>query len=414
MPTFTYKAKKGPEKLVDGIIDAPNMDGAVAQILRMGLTPLDVAPSDGKENKARRFLVTPVSPRLSVNFGSGIRRQDMAWFTRQMSDMTAAAVPLLRALEVIRRQIKRPAFYDVVDKIYGVVREGGSLSDGMARYPQVFPPYYVSMVRSGEFGGHLEQVLARLSEYLEKEQQMRARVRSSLAYPAVILLVGILTVFVLLTFVIPRLAVMYEDMGQALPLPTQILIAVSNFFAGFWWLIGLAVAALWIAAVQWTKTPAGRWNMDLFLSRLPFVSNFIRDVEVGRFSRSLGTMIATGVSMMSAMRSVGAIVQNAVFKEELRVLTQKVEDGSSLRVGLKNSVFFPDEAVQMISVGEETGKLDESLRRVAEIFENRADETGRMVVSIIGPMILIVVVAIIGFVVVALLLPILEMNLIVE
>jgi general secretion pathway protein F len=417
MPTFIYKAKQGPQTLIDGSLEASNRDHAVSKILQMGLTPLDVNQSDAKTFSTGEKPL-PKEQFLQENFLSSLKtrvsKRDIVWFTRQMSDMTGASVPLLRSLEIIQRQTIPPQFKKILEGVHAAVRDGGSFSDGLAKYPQAFARFYTSMVRTGEVSGELDQVLSRLADHLEKEQEMYSRIQASLAYPVFILGVGALTVFVLMTFVIPRLLVIYEDMDQVLPFSTQILIATSAVFVKFWWLmIIVAVLGFWQGG-RWFKTAQGRlWKDTLFL-RIPFLKDFIRNIEVGRFSRSLATLLATGVPIYMGLKTVEATIGNVILRQEISELGTRISDGSSLRIALKNTQFFPEAAVSMISVGEETGRLDQSLFKVADIFERQADQASRMMISVLGPLMLVFIVMVVGFVVVALMLPILQMNLIVE
>jgi type II secretory pathway component PulF len=412
MPKFIYKARKGPQQLIDGFVDAINMERAVAQILQMGLTPVDVMPSEdvvslgAKKNSLKASLWMPFKKRVGP--------REIVPFFRQMSDLSGASVPLLRSLEIVGRQTNHPAFKSMIEGVRASVEDGGSLSDGLMKYPGVFRNFYTSMVRTAEVSGQLPEVLSRLAEYLEKEQETQGRIKNSLAYPIFVLLIGVLTVFVLLTFVIPKLVLMYEDMDQALPLPTIILMSVSYFLAKFGWIMIVVSGFLFWQLKKWLNTPYGQWRKDFLLLKIPFFWNFILNVEIGRFSRSLGTLIATGVSMITALKAVEDTIQNTILRQEIRELIQKVSDGGSLRLGLKETVFFPEYAINMIAVAEETGKLDQSLFKIADIFERQADQTSRWMVSILGPLMLVGIVIVIGFVVVALLLPILQMNLIVE
>jgi type II secretory pathway component PulF len=410
MPKFIYKARKGPEQLIDGVVDAANLEKAVASILQLGLTPVDVAPSLGSTRATtKKYRVS-----VSLPFKKRIPQKDIVLFFRQMSDLIGAAVPLLRSLEIIQRQIHHPMFQEVVSGVHAVVEDGGSLSEGLTKYAEIFPAFYTSMVKTAEVSGQLPEVLSRLADYLEKEQETYGRIKSSLAYPVFVLGVGILTVFILLTFVIPRLVLMYEDMDQTLPFVTLALMTVSGFMAKFGWVIfGMGALVIW-QMQRWLQTPYGQWRKDFLLLKVPFLWKFILNVEIGRFSRSLGTLVATGVPMVIALKAVESTVQNAILRQEIRELIQKVSDGGSLRLALQETVFFPESAINMIAVAEETGKLDQSLFKVAEIFERQADETSRWMVSILGPLVLVGIVIVVGFMVVALLLPILQMNLIIE
>jgi len=227
MPQFSYKAKEGPGKIVDGVIEASNNEGAINEIIRSGLVPLEVVPAELNTGSKTEKSVKKESLRLIRQ----VSLKDLTVFTRQISDLVDASVPMLRSLQITSSQTRSPHFKQVIDEMHASVKDGSAFSDALARHKQVFSSLFINMVKAGEVSGNLEKVLRRLADYLEKEQETRSKVKSSLAYPMLILVVGIVTVFVLLTFVIPRLSVIFDDLDQALPLPTVILTGISGFFA---------------------------------------------------------------------------------------------------------------------------------------------------------------------------------------
>ena len=260
----------------------------------------------------------------------------------------------------------------------------------------------------------MEIVLNRLADYLDKEQETQSKVRSSLAYPALILIVGILTVFVLLTFVIPRLTVMFDDFNQDLPLVTLFLINISSFFAQFWWIMVISITGGIVYLKKWFQSEKGRLWFDSTIIKLPIFGYFIKVVEIGRFCRTLGTLLESGVVITTALNSVWATVNNQVLRNEIKQVSEDVTNGASLRGALKSCSFFPEIAVNMISVGEETGNLEKSLLKIADTFERQADQTIKTLVSLIGPIVLVFIVSIVGVVVIAMLLPIFQMNLLIS
>lgn len=410
MPTFKYKAKQGPDKIVQGAVEAPSWDGAIQEIIRQGFAPIDVVKAEGAAAPRRENVTAAAVPRIRKKVGL----LTVALFTRQMSDLLAAAVPMLRALEVVSGQIKDAYFKTVVAQMRDIVHNGGSLADALARYPDVFPPLYVNMVRTGELGGRLQQVLSHLATHLEKEQEVIGKIRSSMAYPLLVLAVGCVTVFVLLSFIIPRLTVMFEDLDQALPVPTVVLMNISAFFARWWWLILAAAILIGGYVSRWLQTSAGRMTFDRFKIRLPVLGEFIRTVEVSRFARTLGTLLASGVSINVALKAVSATASNVVFGEEVEKIASQVSEGASLKGALQKASFFPEMAVNMVSVGEEAGHLEQSLEKVAQTYEWQADQTVKTMLSLLGPLVLIVIVSLVGFALIAMLLPILRMNLLVQ
>jgi general secretion pathway protein F len=410
MPHFQYSAKEGPNKVVTNIIEADNSDQAIKKIIQLGLTPLDIFPASAQTLTASE---KKAAPKVAFTFFKAVSLSDLVVFTRQMSDLIEASVPILRTLQLVTNQTQNPRFKKIVEELTASVRDGQSFSSALARYPTIFSSLYINMVKTGEVSGKLNLVMTRLADYLEKQKDTRGKIIASLSYPILIMFVGVLTVFVLLTFVIPKLSVMFEDFDQKLPLPTIILMNVSSFFAHFWWAIIFGFVLTGVYLKRLLQTPLGKERLDTFLLKLPFLGDFFRVIEVAQFTRTLGTLVESGVVITSALNSVYYVVDNTVFKREVKKIADEVTNGRSLKAALRNTTFFPERAVNMISVGEETGELSRGLNKVADIFEREADQVIKTLVSLLGPIVLILIVSVVGCVVIALLLPILQMNTIV-
>ncbi len=406
MPKFTYKAKEGPGQIISGHIEADTVDNAIQKVIQLGLTPIDVflqqVPQKGAAASKQRN-----SP---FNFGQKVKLKDIVLFTRQVSDLVDASVPMLRALQIVLNQTRNSIFQAKVQQIYDFVKDGGSFSESLNQHRDIFSNLYVSMVRTGELGGQLSLVLNRLAIHMEGEQETRSKVKNSLAYPLFILIVGVITVFILLTYVVPQLSVMYDDFDQQLPFATRILTGLSAFCSRFWWLILLAGGFIFGAARQWLQTEAGRTKIDTFVLKAPIIGEFITIVEVGRFARTLGTLVESGVVITQALDSVSAVMENSILKRELEQASHLVANGASLKVAMDQCSFFPEMAVNMISVGEETGQLHKGLYKIADIYERESDAAMKTTVSLLGPIVLVLIVGVVGFVVVAMLMPIFQMN----
>lgn len=408
MTRFSYKAKEGPGKIIDGVIESESLDQAVKKIIQSGLTPIDVG-----------VYVPPApvvtKPKTGLKaFVQRVKLSDLVNFSRQMADLVDASVPILRALQLVSKQVQNPQFKIIVEDIHVFVRDGGSFSGGLARHPKIFSVLYINLVKTGEVSGKLEVVLNRLADYLEKEQDIRNKVRASLAYPALVIVVGAVTVFVLLSFVIPRLTVMFDDLDQKLPLPTLILVWVSTYFSQYWWVLVGAVVAGGVYFKRFISSEKGLMRFHRWLLNLPLIGKLLKTVEVGRFSRTMATLLESGVVITTALNSVSATVQNTVLRDEIKQVAEEVTGGMSLKKALQSSTFFPEMAVNMISVGEETGRMEKGLAKIAETYERESEQAVRAFVSLLGPAVLVVIVCFVGFVVVAILLPIFKMNLIVQ
>lgn len=424
MPLFKYTAKEGPHRVVSGTVESNHLDGAVSQIVQLGLTPIDVVleirppvrlsaePRVGEASRPDDAGRKNAKPSLKLHRGTSLK--SVVVFTRQMSDLTEAAVPILKALRVVSHQLRDSDFKDVVEGIYQLVTDGSSFSDALARYPQVFPSFYVPMVRAAEAGGQMEKILNRLADHLEKDQETRGKIKSSLAYPLLILMVGLVTVFVLLTFVIPRLSVMFDDLDQRMPLPTVILMNTSGFFMAYGWIVLGAAAGAGMYGRRWVNSEKGRLWFDAFKLRIPFLKDFITIVEVGHFARTLGTLLESGVTITSALNAVHPTMNNKVLQSEVQRISQAVSEGSTLKAAFERSAFFPEMVVNMVLVGEESGRLERGLYKVADVFERQTDEIVKTMLSLLGPLVLVVIVSIVGFAVIAMLLPIFQMNLLIQ
>ncbi len=406
MTKFSYKAKEGPNKIIDGVIDSENLDQAIRKIIKSGLTPIDVD------------VYVPQSPAKALPgakiFIKKIKLTELASFSRQMADLVDAAVPILRALQLVAKQIQNPHFKVIVEDIYNIVKDGGSFSTALARHPQIFSVLYVNLVKTGEVSGELEIVLNRLADHLEKEQDIRNKISAALAYPILVMVIGAFTVFVLLSFVIPRLTVMFDDLDQELPLPTQILVTISSYFSQYWWLLVLLAVLGFIYLKQYASSEKGIKNLHQWVLTLPLVGHLVKTVEVGRFARTMATLVESGVVITTALNSVWATLSNVVLKDEIKKVSEEVANGMSLKKALGATQFFPEMAINMISVGEETGRLEKGLLKIAETYERESEQAVRTFISLLGPLVLVVIVALVGFVVVAMLLPIFKMNLIVQ
>ena len=405
MPKFTYKAKKTPSELASGTVEADNLDSAIEKIIKLGYVPLDVSAQITEEKPKEKE-----TKGFSFIFSKKIKLADLGIFTRQLFDLIDAGVPLLRALSVITSQTGNPALKDVVNNMYAFVKDGGTLSGAMAQHPSVFSRLYVNMIGAGEAGGNLDEVLNRLAEFVDKDIETRSKVRSSLVYPGLIFSVGCLTIFVLLTFVVPRLTVIFDDLTESLPLPTVILMAVSDIFARFWWALIGFVGLFVFFAKRYLSSRQGKLWFDQLQLKVPVFGNFIKEVEIGRFARTLGTLLNSGVVIVSALDSVWGVVENEVLKQEIKKASQEVASGASLTIALRQCPYFPEVAINMIAVGEESGHLEQALEKLAGSFERQSDRSVKVVTSLIEPLMIVVVGGIVFFIVMAVVLPIFKMN----
>lgn len=403
MTKFIYKAKDGPSKTVEGELDAGSRSEAVTRLDAMGYIPIWVREKD-------------VSSDYSGFWRQRIGLREVTVFTRQLASLIKSGVPILKALNTIADQTENKAFKRVVKDLEATIRDGGMLSDALVKYPELFPDLFINMVRSGESGGVLDVILARLAESREKEEEVRRKVQSAVAYPILVIVVGIATVFVLLVFFLPRVASIFQDYGyDKLPMPTKIIIGLSNMFHDSWYWMVLGVGLFVAVFKRLAAFEKGRTMIDRMKLGFPLLGRFIRQSEIARFARTLSLLIQTGISIEKALSLSGSVLNNSILREEVEEIRKRtVNQGMSVSAGLRKAVYFPAFVANMAAVGEEGGKLDESMMEIASFYEKEVEQQSRLATSLLEPLLILVVGLVVGFIVAAMLLPIFELSTIVR
>ena len=398
MTTFAYKAKQGPTRTVEGQLEADSRVAALAALDRLGFSPIWVREQAERGRPRHRRKGRQPSAR------------DVTIFTRQLASMLRAGVAILRALRTILDQTENRRMRDVVADLENTIRDGSMLSHAMARYPALFPALYLDMVRAGESGGILDGTLTRLADAREKEADIRRKVQAATAYPALVLVVGAITVFVLLSFFLPKVVGLFRDFDK-LPLPTRLLIGASNVFHAYWyWMVIFVVLAVAITR-RMLAAERGRTLIDTLILRVPLLRRFVLESEIARFARTLALLLDAGVPIDKSLELSGNTLGNSLLRAEVEaVRVGTVQKGAALSEGLKRGRFFPPFAANMTAVGEETGRLDEALLEVAAFYEKEVEQQARMATSLIEPLLILVVGAIVGFIVAAMLLPIFQLG----
>jgi general secretion pathway protein F len=405
MPRFIYKAKSGPSGIKKGIIEADNQRHAVLKLSRMGLFILSVEEETAAfmNKSGPRFLFfKPVSLRALSNF------------TRQLSNLLDSGLTMLNALGVLIQQNEDTYLCQVISNIRNDIKDGSTFSSALLKYPRVFSSLYVNMVSSGEVSGSLEEVLRRLSDFMEKDEENISKLRSSMAYPVLMAVVGSVTIFVLLTFIAPRLTDIFIDLDQALPLPTKILMWVSSFLAAFWHAILIGTILGVISFNRWSRTGEGKAVLDRLKIRIPLTGVFIKKVEITRFSRTLATLIGNGAPVIQALSIAAGTVENICIKKDIERARQDVAEGSSLSAGIRKSKNFPSMIANMIAVGEESGTIERALFTIADSYDIEIDRAIKAITSLVEPGLILVMGLVVGFIVIAMLLPIFQLNMMVR
>jgi general secretion pathway protein F len=413
MTAFRYQAIEAGGSAVEGVIEADDRKSALQLLGRRGLYPsnLEISVGGNGATAAEVPSAGPVEVRApKVSGGKRITRKDITAFTREMSALLGAAIPIPQALDGLGEEEENPALRAVVLKLSDSVRKGASLSSALDEHPRLFSKLYVSMVRVGEEAGALQKVMADLAELLEHEDEVRSEVVAAVAYPVFVLVFGVLTVTILLTVVLPRLFGMLQEMLQVLPLPTLILLKVSSILHRYW--PGILVGVLGVTAgLRWfLRSPKGGLLWDQAKLKLPVMGSVFQAAALSRFARTLGTLVKSGVSLLPALKIVENTIGNRVLAAQIARVAEETRGGHSLATPLRKLGIFPRTVVQMIDVGEESGTLDQMLLKVADIEERHMRARTKTLVSLLAPILIMVVGALVGFMVIALLLPIFRMS----
>ena len=401
MSLFKYHAKDGP-KDVEGVVEAQAKEEAIEKINQMGYLPVRVeVQADDAQNKkiASRHIFAPK-----------VKSKDVTIFSRQLASFVKSGVPILRGLSIISEQSENPAFREILGEIRSEIKEGASFSETLKKYPKIFSSLYVAMVHSGESSGNLNEALLRIADHRQKQEAIVTRVRSALAYPILMTLVGGGTIFFMLTFVMPRLMRIFARIEQDLPAPTKFLLGLSSALqqGWVWLLIGLIVVVVLIK--QGSKTRAQKTVISRLKLHLPIFGTFVYKSELAQFNRTLELLIKSSIPILKAIKIAIPILSNTVIQDELFKSDKDLEEGSSFGKSLARSKVFPKFMTSLIIVGEESGRLDEALGEIAGTYERDTDEAVKVMTSLLEPVLILVMGLIVGFIVVAMLLPIFEIN----
>jgi len=404
MSVFEYVALDEKGRQRKGFVDAPGIAAARQKLREENVYPVEInQASDKKEPSLAGVFKINIWQRVSAN--------DVSMFTRQLSTLLGAGMPLVPSLSILMKQAKNPLLKKSLAQIREQVNEGKSLTESMSSFPQIFPPFYLNMVRAGEASGTINLVLERLADFSENQQTLMNKIRSALAYPIIMFFMGSAVILLLMTFVVPKITGIFADMHQTLPLVTIILITVSNFLKSFWWLILILLAAA-IAAFKYmtTGTEAGKRLWDNAKLKIPVWGQVNRKIAIARFSRTLATLLQSGVPLLSAMEIVRNVVNNIIIGEAISKASKDLEEGKGLSGPLTQTGIFPSLVTEMIAVGEQSGTLEKMLNRIATAYETEAQTDILIMTSLLEPIMILIMGLGVGFIVVSILLPIFEMN----
>lgn len=399
MAIFQYKAHNPDGTLVNGLVDAPSQQVAIRLLHDKHLFVVGIHPAKDQLN-----FETIEQYFKRVSFG------DIVNFTRQLSTMVVAGLSLPDALTILRTQTTNKVFADILIDIEHQIVGGGNLADSLAKYPKYFSPTYIALIRAGESSGTLDQVLTRLAETLESQRDFRGKISGAMIYPAIILTGMVGVIFVMMMVVVPKLTSLYQDMNIELPVTTQILIGVSQFFVHFWWLMIISAVGLFIGFRKWHTTKTGEHIVDTLLLKIPIFGELQKKIILVEFTRTLGMLITSGIHILEGLQILRDSLSNVLFREAITEIAKKVEKGFPLGDSFGQYPVFPPIVSQMMKVGEETGKLDDTLLKLSRYFQTESENLVKGLTAAIEPIIMVVLGVGVGFIVISVITPIYNLT----
>jgi type IV pilus assembly protein PilC len=392
MATFTYTARSANGDLKTASIEASSREDVVAQLRRQRLSVVKV-DEDAKPKKAR----------------GSVGMRDIVIFTRQFSTMINAGLPLVQALDILAKQTENKVLSEVTRAVVFDVESGHTVADALGKHPNAFSELYVNMVAAGEAGGILDTILMRLATFMEKNDALVRKVKGAMIYPAVIMSVAAIAILVLLIFVIPVFESMFASVGMALPLPTRVVIGMSKFLKSYWWAVGAGVAGGVFLLKRYYATSGGQLAIDRLMLRMPVLGDVLRKSAVSRFTRTLGTLISSGVSILDGLEITAKTAGNRVIQDAIMASRASIAGGDTIAAPLQKSAVFPPMVISMIAVGEQTGGLDEMLSKIADFYDEEVDAAVGGLLSLLEPIMIVFLGVVVGGMVVAMYLPIFDM-----
>ena len=407
MPDYKYNAIDRNGAQTSGKVDASNEAQARQKLMARGL--MVTALTATAAAPAPAVAGAPAKKSAGFSFGAKVSQTEVTVMTRQLATLLSAGLPLLRALELIQRQERNPHLKEIVGQIAEGVSQGNNLSEALQAHPKVFDKLFVNMIRAGEAGGVLDKVLDRLAKFREKADKIQRKVKSAMVYPAVVITVAVVIVFVLMVKVVPSFQSLISSQKAQMPPLTAFVVAISNFLITYWYLVPVIIFGTYFGGRAWLASAKGKEFFDRLLFKLPKVGGFVQIVSVSRFARTFGTLMASGVPILQAISITRDTLDNVVIAQSLERVHDRVRDGEPLSIPLEQSGVFPAMVTSMIQVGEETGQLPEMLNRVADIYDDEVDTAVGALTSIIEPVLIVFLAVVVGTIVLAMFLPLIAL-----
>lgn len=401
MPQFRYEVKKGPGESATGVLEAENQRAAVARLRDMGYFPLSVEEFAGDAEKKSDVLKQALVR---------IKLRDRNVFFRQLANLIESGMPITRALRTLVEQTENPKMSRLIDELRDDVQKGSSFAEALERHKEVFSPIQCNLVRAGETGGMLEDVLWRLVDFGEQQEELRGKAITAMVYPTFLLIIGSLAVFILVSFVFPRFIEVFKDFNAQLPLPTRMVMAVCGFMGSYWWAVALCVALSLAGIIYFLRTPQGRRVRDTVLLRIPVVRSVVQKYEMARFARTLGTLLDNGVPVLKSLRTTAETMGNDIVRDEVERILEGVTEGRSMSESMAPNPHFPPLVISMFMVGEESGRIGDVTKRLADAYDLEVDRAVKAMTALFEPILIVFMGVIIGFLVIAMLLPMLTLS----
>lgn len=395
---FYYKAISSDGKPIDGFLTAKTSSEAAAFLRKQDLFPVKIV-----EHKESISL-------LGISKGGKISSKDRIFFTRQLSTMINSGLTLMQALVILRDQIEKKSFHEIIVSIINDVEAGSSLSDAIKKYPKAFSPVYIALVKAAESSGLMDKVLDKLAATLEKQQELKEKVRGALIYPVIVIILMIGVATIMMIFVIPQITTLYSSFDVDLPLPTQILIGVSGFVASFWPVMLILGGVGAFVFTRWRATPVGRKTTDRLILRIPVVGKLVTQSILTEFARTLGLLVGAGSAIVPSLRLIQDVVGNRIYEDSISDVAMRVEKGVSVGDALKVDGLFPAYLVEMVKIGEQSGKMDESLVRASEYYEKEVERVVKVLTTAMEPFIIVVLGLGVGFLLISVITPIYQLT----
>ncbi|MDO8885585.1 type II secretion system F family protein [Candidatus Oleimmundimicrobium sp.] len=398
--TFTYKARDKQGKLITGALEGDNQMAVSAKLKQMGYIVIHIS------EKAESSSFSQILKRFKQ-----VKSTEITVFSRQFATMINAGLSLTKCLAILTEQTENEVLSEVIDKVRKDVEGGNSLSDALAKYPKVFHGIFINMVKAGEAGGVLDDVLLRVADHYEREGNLHRKIKSAMAYPMAVFSFSVVLMFVMITFVVPIFKGMFDQMGAQLPLPTMVLLSISNFVQNFWYLVIVGAIGVIYAIKKFINTERGRFLSDSLKLKLPVFGELTKKIAISKFSRTLGTLLSSGVPILGALDIVADTSGNAIIARDIKEAGVSIKEGETISKPLSKSKVFPPMVVQMIAVGEETGVLDGMLQKIADFYDEEVSATVDTMTSLIEPFMLLGIGLMIGGMLIALYMPMFQVVL---